>query len=81
MKAFDEFIERRFCQPKRKAYCLISIHEHLPPPARKQLKEVGWAKGLELAKVARRDGRIALQLCNLEMPRHQFRRGVEKELN
>src|ERR1039457_5894992 len=36
-------------------YYLMSIHEHLPPQARKQLKEVGWAKGIELAKLARRD--------------------------
>jgi hypothetical protein len=28
----------------------MSIHEHLPPQARKQLKEVGWARGIELAK-------------------------------
>jgi len=38
-----------------KAYYLMSIHEHLPPQARKQLKEVGWANGLQLAKLARRD--------------------------
>ncbi len=24
---------------------LMSIHEHLPPQARKGLREVGWAKG------------------------------------
>jgi hypothetical protein len=34
---------------------LMSILEHLPPQARKELREVGWTKGLELAKVARRD--------------------------
>jgi hypothetical protein len=33
----------------------MSIHEHLPPQARKELKE-GTDEGLELAKVARRDG-------------------------
>ena len=33
----------------------MSIYENLPPQARKELKEVGWAKGVELAKVARRD--------------------------
>ena len=27
----------------------MSIHEHLPPQARRELKEVGWTKGLELA--------------------------------
>jgi hypothetical protein len=34
---------------------LMSIHERMPPKARKELKEVRWTKGLELAKVARRD--------------------------
>ena len=52
----NEFLERRFPESRRKAYYLMSIHEHLPPQARKQLKEVGWTKGLELAKLARRDG-------------------------
>jgi len=33
----------------------MSIHEYLPQ-ARKSLKEVGWTKGVELAKVGRRDG-------------------------
>jgi hypothetical protein len=56
LKSFDEFLARRFPESRRKAYYLISIHEHLPPQARKELKEVGWTKGLELAKVARRDG-------------------------
>src|SRR5947207_11295819 len=56
LKSFDEFLERRFPESRRKAYYLMSIHEHLPPQARKELKEVGWTKGLELAKVARRDG-------------------------
>src|SRR5437868_6609637 len=55
MKSFDEFLERRFPNSRRKAYYLMSIHEHLPPQARKELKEVGWTKGLELAKLARRD--------------------------
>jgi hypothetical protein len=55
LKCFDEFLERRFPESRRKAYYLMSIHENLPPQARKQLKEVGWAKGIELVKLARRD--------------------------
>jgi hypothetical protein len=55
LKSFDEFLERRFPESRRKAYYLMSIHEHLPPQARRELKEVGWTKGLELAKLARRD--------------------------
>src|ERR1019366_984860 len=56
LSSFDEFLARRFPESRRKAYYLMSIHEHLPPQARKDLKEIGWTKGLELAKLARRDG-------------------------
>src|SRR5207249_12209159 len=57
LKSFDEFLERRFPESRRKAYYLMSIHEHLPPQAERELKQVGWTKGLELAKLAkRRDG-------------------------
>ncbi len=62
----------------------MSIHEHLPPQARKELKEVGWTKGLELAKVARRDGQefdCATWLHKARsLPKDQFKREVEKEL-
>src|SRR5438477_10262509 len=54
LKSFDEFLERRFPESRRKAYYLMSIHEHLPPQVRRELKQVGWTKGLELAKLARR---------------------------
>jgi hypothetical protein len=84
LKSFDDFLERRFSGSRRKAYYLMSIHEHLPPQARKQLKEVGWAKGLELAKVARRDKQnfdCATWLHKArEMPKEQFKQQVEKEL-
>jgi hypothetical protein len=62
----------------------MSIHEHLPPQVRKELKEVGWTKGLELAKLARRDGQefdCATWLHKArEMPKEEFKREVEKEL-
>jgi hypothetical protein len=32
----------------------MSIHEHLPKPMRRELKQVGWSKAVELVKVARR---------------------------
>jgi hypothetical protein len=34
LKSFDEFLARRFSESRRKAYYLMSIHEHLPPQAR-----------------------------------------------
>ena len=84
VKSFDEFLERRFPESRRKAYYLMSIHEHLPPQARKELKEVGWTKGLELAKLARRDRQdfdCATWLHKArEMPKEEFKQEVEKEL-
>ncbi len=84
LKCFDEFLTRRFPESRRKAYYLMSIHEHLPPQARRELKQVGWTKGLELAKVARRDGQefdCATWLHKArEMPKDEFKREVEKEL-
>ena len=85
LTSFDEFLERRFPESRRKAYYLMSIHEHLPPQARRELKQVGWTKGLELAKLARRrDGQefdCATWLHKARvLPKEQFRREVEKEL-
>jgi hypothetical protein len=84
LKSFDEFLERRFPESRRKAYYLMSIHEHLPQQARRDLKEVGWTKGLELAKVARAEGQhfdCATWLHKArEMPKEEFKREVEKEL-
>ncbi len=60
LKSFDEFLSRRFRESRRKAYYLMSIHEHLPPQARKDLKEVGWTKGLELTKLAGAIGRTSI---------------------
>jgi hypothetical protein len=84
LASFDDFLERRFPESRRKAYYLMSIHEHLPPQVRKELKEVGWTKGVELAKLARRDRQdfdCATWLHKArEMPKEQFKHEVEKEL-
>jgi hypothetical protein len=84
LKSFDEFLERRFPESRRKAYYLMSIHEHLPPPVRRDLKQLGWAKGLELAKLARHQGQHFESATWLhrarQMPKVEFQREVEKEL-
>src|SRR5205807_986876 len=85
LKSFDEFLERRFPESRRKAYYLMSIHEHLPAEARRELKAIGWTKGLELAKLARRDGQrfeSAIWLHRArQMQTEDFKREVERELS
>jgi len=56
LKSFDEFLEKRFPDSRRKAYYLMAIHEKLTKIPKQQLREVGWSKAIELVKVARRDG-------------------------
>src|SRR5438552_16474875 len=85
LRSFDDFLERRFPESRRKAYYLMSIHEHLPAPVKRELKQVGWTKGLELAKLARRrDGHefaCATWLHKArELPKEEFRREVERDL-
>jgi len=84
LKSFDEFLERRFPESRRKAYYLMSIHEHLPPQVRRELKSIGWTKGRELAKLARAEGQefdCAPWVHKARsMPREEFTREVEKEL-
>ena len=84
LKSFDEFLERRFPESRRKAYYLMSIHEHLPKPIRKELKQVGWSKAVELVKVARRDQQRFESATWLHkarsLPKEEFKAEVEREL-
>src|SRR5919204_1876526 len=81
LKSFDEFLERRFPESRRKAYYLMSIHEHLPAQIRKELKQVGWTKAAELTKVARSEGKefnCATWLHKAHsLPKEQFKREVD----
>jgi hypothetical protein len=84
LKSFDEFLEKRFPESRRKAYYLMAIHEQLPRIPKLHLKEVGWSKATELAKVARRDGAefdCATWLHRAQqLPKEEFKREVEKHL-
>ena len=84
LKSFDEFLERRFPESRRKAYYLMSIHEHLPPEVKRELKLLGWTKGRELAKLARAEGQRFICAPWVHkartMTREQFQNEVEKEL-
>src|ERR1700758_236401 len=85
LKSFDDFLSHRFPESRRKAYYLMSIHENLPPQVRRELKEVGWTKGLELAKLARKQGQQFESAPWLhrarQMPKAEFQRAIEKALN
>jgi hypothetical protein len=82
--SFDEFLEKRFPESRRKAYYLMAIHEQLTRVPKHELKEVGWTKATELAKVARRDGErfeSAIWLHKAQsMQTEEFKREVEKHL-
>ena len=84
LKSFDDFLERRFPESRRKAYYIMSIHEHLPQQFRPELKQIGWAKAAELVKVARSDGQqfeSAIWLHKARsLPQVEFKHEVEKHL-
>jgi hypothetical protein len=84
LKSFDEFLEKRFPESRRKAYYLMAIHENLTRIPKPRLREVGWSKAAEMAKVARRDGQdfdcaTWLHKAN-ELPKEDFKREVERHL-
>ena len=84
MKSFDEFLEKKFPNSRRMAYYIMAIHEHLPRVPKQQLREMGWTKARELAKVARREGErfeSAPWVHKAQaLPKEEFRREVEKHL-
>ena len=84
LKSFDEFLEKKFPESRRKAYYLMAIHEELPRQIHRDLREVGWTKGIELAKVAHREGLrfdCATWLHKAkQMPKEEFKREVMKHL-
>ena len=59
MASFDNFLEKRFPDSRRKAYYLMAIHENLTRVPKQQLREIGWTKARELAKVARKEGSVS----------------------
>jgi hypothetical protein len=82
LKSFDEFLEKKFPQSRRKAYYLMAVHERLTRVPKKDLEQLGWTKARELVRVARRDGQsfdCAPWVHKAsEMPREKFKREVER---
>jgi hypothetical protein len=84
LKSFDEFLEKRFADSRRKAYYLMAIHENLARIPKHDLQQVGWSKATELVKVARKDREgfdCATWLHKAkEMPKEGFKCAVERHL-
>jgi hypothetical protein len=84
LKSFDEFLEKRFADSRRKAYYLMAIHEKLTRIPKHELQLVGWSKATELVKVARKDGEgfdCATWLHKAkELPKEGFKYVVEQHL-
>jgi hypothetical protein len=84
LASFDDFLAKRFPDSRRKAYYLMTIHEHLMRVPKPRLREIGWTKARELVKVARRDGpefACAPWVHKAkELPREEFKREVERHL-
>jgi hypothetical protein len=84
LKSFDEFLEKRFADSRRKAYYLMAIPENLTKIPKRDLQQVGWSKATDLVKVARRDGGefdCATWLHKAkEMPKDEFKVAVERHL-
>jgi len=84
LSSFDQFLEKKFPESRRKAYYLMAIHERLPRVPKRDLREVGWTKATELAKIARRDGQRFESAIWLHRARSmqttEFKREVEKHL-
>jgi hypothetical protein len=82
LKCFDEFLEKKFPQSRRKAYYLMAVHERLTRVPKGQLEQLGWTKARELVRVARRDGQnfdcAPWVHKGNEMPREEFKREVER---
>jgi hypothetical protein len=84
LTSFDEFLEKRFADSRRKAYYLMTIYEHLTKVSKTQLQEIGWTKARELVKLARREG-DKFASCTWvhkakQLPREEFKREIEKHL-
>jgi hypothetical protein len=62
----------------------MAIHEQLPRQTHRDLRQVGWTKAAELAKIARRDGQrfdCATWMHKAqELPKEEFKREVERDL-
>jgi hypothetical protein len=64
LKSFDEFLEKKFPESRRKAYYLMATHEQLPRQTHRDLKRDGMDQGSR-ASPSGAGGETELRLCTL----------------
>ena len=64
LRSFDEFLERKFPESRRKAYYLMAIHEHLPRIPKADLRADGVDQSQGTGEGGA-EGRTGVRLCNL----------------
>lgn len=84
LQSFEDFLQKKFPESRRKAYYLMAIQDQLPREARLELKQIGWTKARELARIARVEGPkfdSAPWVHKAKTtPREAFRREVKRHL-
>ena len=85
LKSFDEFLEKKFPESRRKAYYLMAIHEQLPRQTHRELKEMGWTKATGVGQGGAggtgRNFDCATWVHKAkELPKDEFKREVERHL-
>ena len=79
-KSFEHFLEVKFPDSRRKAYYLMSIHDHLRQIPTQEIENLGWSKALELAKVARSEGRHFDSATWLHRARESTKQELKEEV-
>ena len=64
LKSFDEFLEKKFPESRRKAYYLMAIHEQLPRQSPSRPKRDGMDQGPRVGQSGT-GGETELRLCTL----------------
>ena len=84
LTSFDEFLQKRFPESRRKAYYVMAIAECLQRIPEARLRAIGWSKGKELARIARHEGKdfdSAIWLHRAEaMKAEEFKREVSRQV-
>jgi hypothetical protein len=79
--SFEDFLSNKFPDSRRKAYYLMSIHDNLRQIPTEEIESLGWSKALELAKVARSQGRRFECATWLHKARESSKEELQKEVH